>query len=437
MSFESLQLSSKLQQTLQKLTYNSATEIQTKAIPVLLKKRDLLASSQTGTGKTASFVLPMLENLEEPHEKKVGDERYKIQALILAPTRELVLQINEKIALYGENFSHKSVALYGGVKLGSQVSALRQGANIVVGTTSRVLNHVKNGTLDLSALEMLVLDEADKLLDMGFIDEIREISNLVPKRRHAVMFSATFTPSIQSLAKKFLNNPRVIEMDKDTIATKEVNQRILFVNDEEKMIELCTWIEKQRWKQVLVFTNTKIKANQIVDNLKAIKIKAKAIHGDKTQSMRNQALKEFKSLKIDVLVATDVAARGVDIVNLPYVINFELPLKVEDYIHRVGRTGRAGKKGLALSLVAKSEKAILEKIETLMGKEIETIHLEGTQSVEKITSNNKTKKVEKKVNMKKAKELAERMMEKTNMGKKETKNSSKTLSKGSRNKRHF
>jgi ATP-dependent RNA helicase RhlE len=437
LSFKTLNLSSKLLQTLEKLGYEEPTEIQMQAIPLLLKKRDLLASSQTGTGKTASFVLPLLENLQESAENKVGDERYKIQALILAPTRELVLQIHEKIEVYGENYAHGSVALYGGVKLGSQVSAIRQGANIAVGTTSRILDHVKNGTLDLSALEMIVLDEADKMLDMGFIDEVRSIVSLLPKERHAVMFSATFIPSIKSLAKSLLKNPMLVEIDKDNLSAKRINQKVCFVKEEEKMKALCELIHKNVWKQVLVFSNTKLKADQIVDNLKQLNIKSKAIHGDKSQAMRNQALKEFKEEKIDVLVATDVAARGLDILDLPYVINFELPLKVEDYVHRIGRTGRAGKEGLAISLLSQEEKIKLEQIETLINKQIDRLKIEGFEATKTISSDNKKKKSEKNVNMKKAKEIADKLMDKRGMGKKETKKSKNERAKRSINKRHF
>lgn len=437
MSFKTLNLSSKLLKTVQKLGYKEPTEIQTKAIPLLLKKRDLLASSQTGTGKTASFVLPMLENLEEPKEIKVGDERYRVQALILAPTRELVIQIDEKIQAYAENFTHNSVALYGGIKLGSQVSALRQGANIAVGTTSRVLDHVKNGTLDLSVLEMIVLDEADKMLDMGFIDEIRLILSLLPKERHAVMFSATFTPSIKSLAKSFLKNPISVEIDKENLSAKRVNQKVCFVNVEEKMKAICELIHKNSWQQVLVFSNTKLKADQIVENLKQLSIRAKAIHGDKSQAMRSQALKEFKEKKIDVLVATDVAARGLDILDLPYVINFELPLKTEDYVHRIGRTGRAGKEGLAISLISQDEKTELEQIETLINKQVDRLKIEGFYTTNYISSDNKKKKNRNNINMKKAKEMAEKMMAKTNMSKKETKSTSNKRAKTPKNKRHF
>ncbi len=440
MSFKKLNLSLKLLTTLEKLAYETPTEIQEKAIPLLLKKKDLLATSQTGTGKTAAFVLPLLENLKESDDVKTGDTRYKIQALILAPTRELVIQIDHKIAEYAENFSHTSVALYGGIKLGSQVSAIRAGANIAVGTTGRVLDHIKNGSLNLSEVEMIVLDEADKMLEMGFINEIREIIAQVPKQRQAVMFSATFPKPIISLAKSFLNNPITIEIDKENLSTKQVHQVVHYVNEEEKMPLICEIIAKNNWQQVLVFVNTKVQADKIVDNLKATNIKARAIHGDKSQGMRMEALKSFKANKISVLVATDVAARGIDIINLPHVINFELPLNNEDYIHRVGRTGRAGQEGMALSLICEKEKVQLKEIEELINKKLEMFEAEGFSSNrDKIPTNRKAKKELKKkgVNLKKAKELAEKMMKKEGMGNEISRKKKKPGGEKPTNKRHF
>lgn len=444
MSFETLKLSRKLLITLKKLNYTTPTEIQTETIPLLLRKKDVLATSQTGTGKTAAFVLPLLQNLEEPKMKKVGEERYKIDALILAPTRELVIQINEKIEAYGESFTHTSVALYGGVKLGSQVSAIRAGANIAVGTTARVLDHVKNGTLDLTHLKMVVLDEADKMLEMGFIDEIRTILAQTPKDKHAVMFSATFPKPIMRLANSFLKHPITIEIDKENLSTKQVEQRVLYVNEEEKMPLLCQIIGENQWEQVLVFTNTKLQADKIVENLRSHNLKALAIHGDKSQGMRMEALRDFKAKKIAVLVATDVAGRGIDILNLPYVVNFELPLKDEDYIHRIGRTGRAGQEGMALSLVCEKEKEQLQAIELLMNKKLEIFEKEGVslplESLNiKAPTNRKVKKEIKKkgVNLKKAKELAEKMMGKEL---KSVKNGQKSKKRGGEkptNRRHF
>ncbi len=439
MSFKTLNLSAKLLETLEKLDYVTATEIQEKTIPLLLKRKDVLATSQTGTGKTASFVLPLLENIKESDVKKTGEERYKIDALILAPTRELVIQIHHKIEDYGENFSHTSVALYGGIKLGSQVSAIRAGANIAVGTTARVLDHLKNGSLNLSELKMIVLDEADKMLEMGFVDEIREIMAQTPKQRHSVMFSATFAKPIMSLAKSFLNNPITIEIDKENLSTKQVKQMVNYVNEEEKMPLICKIISENKWEQVLVFTNTKLQADKIVENLKATNIKALAIHGDKSQGMRMDALKKFKAKNISVLVATDVAGRGIDIINLPHVINFELPLNNEDYIHRIGRTGRAGEEGVALSLVCEKEKEQLKEIELLINKKLEHFETEGFLLTFKTPTNRKVKKENQKkgVNMKKAKELAEKMMGKKGMAHNDTKSKKKRGGEKPTNKRHF
>jgi len=419
------------------LGYTTPSEIQEKSIPLLLKKKDILATSQTGTGKTASFVFPLLENLEEKNSKRTGDERYKIKALILAPTRELVLQIHNKIEIYGENFTHKSVALYGGVKLGSQVSAIRAGANVAVGTTARVLDHIKNKSLNLCEVEIVILDEADKMLDMGFINDIRAILSQLPSSRQSVMFSATFPKPIMSLAKSFLKNPIIIEVDRENLSAQKISQVVNYVNEEEKIPLLSTIIRVNKWNQVLVFTNTKLQADKIVEALRNNTIKASAIHGDKSQGMRMKALKNFKENTISVLVATDVAGRGIDIIDLPHVINFELPLNNEDYVHRIGRTGRAGKQGEALSLVCKKELTQLKEIEELINKKLETRETEGFvfESHTKVT-NRKSKKEDKKkgINLKKAKELAEKMMGKEGLHPKSDNKKSKSSPK---NKRHF
>ena len=440
MLFTALNLSPKLLKTLEKLNYSVATEIQQKSIPLLLQKKDILATSQTGTGKTASFVLPMLENLEEQQEPRRGDERYKIKALILAPTRELVLQIQEKIEAYAENFSHKSVALYGGVKLGSQVSAIRAGANIAVGTTARVLDHVKNKSLNLSELEIIVLDEADKMLEMGFIDDIRTILSQLPKERHSLMFSATFPKPIMTLAKSFLKHPIIVEVDKENLSAKQVTQVVHYVNEEEKLLLLSHLIKSKEWNQVLIFSNTKVQSDKIVEHLVSQKITAKAIHGDKSQGMRIEALKDFKEKNISVLVATDVAGRGIDIVNLPYVINFELPLKNEDYIHRIGRTGRAGKEGEAHSLIGKKELTQLKEIETLVNKKLQVVTTDGFEfSVHNSLSSKKSKQKRKNkgVDLRLAKELAEKMMSSDKSTPKNREKNKKTVARKPMNKRHF
>jgi ATP-dependent RNA helicase RhlE len=440
LSFKTLNLSPKLLKTLKDIGYTTPTEIQTKSIPLLLKGKDILATSQTGTGKTASFVLPILENIKENKMVRKGDERYKVKALILAPTRELVIQIHNKTEEYGKAFSHTSVALYGGIKLGSQVSAIRAGANIAIGTTARVLDHIKNKSLNFSEVEIVVLDEADKMLEMGFIDDIRAILTQLPKERQSVMFSATFPKPIMSLAKSFLRNPITIEIDSKNISTQQVKQLLNYVNEEEKTPLLCELIKSNNWSQVLVFTNTKLQADRIVDALKEQKIEASAIHGDKSQGMRVEALKRFKEKTIKVLVATDIAGRGIDIINLPHVINFELPRENEDYVHRIGRTGRAGQTGEALSLVCKKEVSKLKEIEELINKKLEVITTEGFEyEPHTKTSNRKSKKENKKngVDLKKAKALAEKMMGKKGM---EEKTSNKKRKRGGEkptNKRHF
>jgi ATP-dependent RNA helicase RhlE len=440
LSFKTLNLSQKLLKTIQNIGYTTPTEIQTKSIPLLLKGKDILATSQTGTGKTASFVLPMLENIEESQVVRTGDERYKIKALILAPTRELVIQIHNKIEEYSESFAHKSVALYGGIKLGSQVSAIRAGANIAVGTTARVLDHVKNKSLNLSEVEIVVLDEADKMLEMGFIDDIRAILAQLPKERQSIMFSATFPKPIMSLAKSFLKNPITIEIDATNISTNQVKQLVNYINEEEKTPLLCQLIKNNSWSQVLVFTNTKMQADKIVEALREKKIEASAIHGDKSQGMRVEALKRFKEKTIRVLVATDIAGRGIDIINLPHVINFELPRENEDYVHRIGRTGRAGQQGEAISLVCKKEVTQLKEIEELINKKLELITTEGFEyEPHGKASNRKSKKEDKKkgVDLKKAKALAEKMMGKKGMEEKIKSKSPKSGKKPPKNKRHF
>jgi len=450
LSFKTLKLSQKLLTTLEKLGYSEPSEIQTKTIPLLLEGHDVLATSQTGTGKTAAFLLPMLENLKESDEIKKGDERYKIKALILAPTRELVLQIHHKIESYSEAFTHKSVALYGGIKLGSQTTQIRSGANIAVATTGRLIDHIKNKTINLSEVEIVVLDEADKMLEMGFIKDMQFILSKLPintlqedgtlKKRQSLMFSATFPPSIRSLAKSFLNNPITVEVDKENLSTKQVKQMVHYINSEEKMPLLSTLISTNNWNQVLVFTNTKLQANKIVNYLNENTITSQAIHGDKSQSMRLEALNAFKEKKIRVLVATDVAARGIDIVNLPHVINFELPIKNEDYIHRIGRTGRANQNGEALSLICKKEQTQLKEIEKLINKPLPTISTEEfiySPHAKTSQKKNKTEKKKKNINLKKAKELAEKMMGKENMGHKNTQKKAKSSKRSPSNKRHF
>ncbi len=430
LSFKVLNLSNRLITTLEQLGYHTPTEIQKRAIPILLKRKDLLATSQTGTGKTAAFVLPMLENLPQEQYPKKGDERYKIKALILAPTRELVLQIHHKIEEYAKEYTHQSVPLYGGVKLGSQIKAIRAGVNIAVGTTGRVLDHLKNGSLNLSKVEMIILDEADKMLEMGFIDDIRTILAKLPKKRQSIMFSATFPKELMGLAKSFLKNPTTIEIDRESLSGSNIEQRVHYVNEEKKLSLLLRLIAQNQKRQLLIFSNTKRQANSIVEYLKSQQINALAIHGDKSQNMREEVLKAFKAKELDILVATDVAARGVDIRGLPCVINFELPNSSEDYIHRIGRTGRAAQKGVAISLICEKEIAQLKEIASLVNQKLLPITTEGFEYTPKCRAGDKKYNVSKGINLKKAKEIAQKMMEKD-------KNNKKSKTKKPINRRHF
>ena len=429
-------LSEKLQNTLISLGYNTPTPIQQQAIPILRKGKDLIATSQTGTGKTASFVLPMLENITERQEVKLGDERYKIDALILVSTRELALQIHNNIEKYAKAFTHQSIALYGGVKLGGQVKQIRAGANIVVATTGRLLDHLKNGTVNLSAVQMVVIDEADRLLEMGFINDVRVIVSQLPKKRQSSMFSATFPPTIKNLAKSLLNNPVSITIDPDNMATKKVHQMVHYINEEQKAPLLSFLISSKSWEQVLVFVNTKHQANILVVQLIQNGLTALAIHGDKTQNTRNQALQSFKEEKVSVLVATDVVARGIDITNLPHVVNFELPLKNEEYIHRIGRTGRAKHQGEAISLICKKEIEQLKEIEVMINQTLPIITTEGFNYTSTPPQSEKKSQEEKKkkgVDLKKAKALAQKMMNKDEKGQ----NRGKIPKKSKGNQRHF
>jgi len=440
MPFSKLMLSEKLQKTIKELGYTEPTPIQQRAIPQLRKGNDIIATSQTGTGKTASFVLPMLENIPESNKTKQGDARYRVDALILVSTRELALQIHNNIENYAKEFTHKSVPLYGGVKLGGQINQIRSGANIIVATTGRLLDHISNGTVNLSSVKMVIIDEADKLLEMGFIDDVREIIQKLPKKRISAMFSATFPPTIIKLAKSLLNNPTSIEIDPNNMATKKVKQIVHYIDEEQKAPLLSFLIGSKNWKQVLVFVNTKHQANRLVEQLELDGLKSSAIHGDKTQGARNKALELFKEGKIRVLVATDVVARGIDIINLPHVINFELPLKNEDYIHRIGRTGRAKRSGEALSLVCAKETEQLKELEKLVGKTLPTISTDGFSYNPTLqSSNKKIKKENKKENtkLKKAKELAQKMMNQDKKNEKKRKTTKRDYYKSPKNSRHF
>lgn len=373
MSFDSLGLSDALLRTINKLGYDKPSTIQSAAIPAILKGRDVMASAQTGTGKTAAFTLPMLQLLGETISK--GPR--KVRALVLTPTRELANQVNDSVIKYSKNVSVFSTPIYGGVSMGAQFKALRHGVDILVATPGRLIDHMERGTVDLSAIEFIVLDEADRMLDMGFAPDMERILRDVPKTRQTLLFSATFSGNIKKLAAQYLNKPELIEVAKPNSASTNITQAAYQVDNERKTELLTHLFDKHDLEQVLVFTRTKRGADRLAKQLDGKGIRAAAIHGDKSQGQRNRALAMFKKHKVRTLVATDVAARGLDIQQLSHVVNFELPDDIENYVHRIGRTGRAGKKGTAISLIGNHEFSQLKAIEKLIKNRIHIDTMDG------------------------------------------------------------
>jgi len=351
--------------------YTEPTPIQVQAIPQVLSGRDLLAAAQTGTGKTAGFVLPILQLLKTNKTKGSPDGRRPPRVLILTPTRELAAQVEESVRTYGAYLPATSVVVYGGVGMQPQVTALRRGVEILVATPGRLLDHVQQKTVDLSRVEILVLDEADRMLDMGFIRDIRRILALLPKQRQSLLFSATFTPEIRDLAHSFLTDPIVVEVARRNAPSELVKQVVHPVDASRKRELLSHLISSGGWKQVLVFTRTKHGANRLAEQLVRDGISADAIHGNKSQSHRTRTLADFKAGELRVLVATDLAARGLDIEELPHVVNYDLSHVPEDYVHRIGRTGRAGIEGEAIALVCAEDRRLLAAIERLLNRSIE------------------------------------------------------------------
>ncbi len=373
MSFSSLGLSAELLRAVSEKGYTQATPIQMQAIPVILEGRDILAGAQTGTGKTAGFTLPLLQRL---NTQTPGAHR-AVRALILTPTRELAAQVEESVRTYGKHLPLKSTVVFGGVGIHPQIDKLRRGVDILVATPGRLLDHVGQRTVDLSHVEILVLDEADRMLDMGFIRDIRKILALLPRKRQNLLFSATFSDEIKQLADGLLNSPALIEVARQSVAAELVSQVYHPVDRVRKRELLAHLIHSQGWKQVLVFTRTKHGANRLAEQLDDDGISSSAIHGNKSQSARTKALADFKKGEMRVLVATDIAARGLDIDQLPHVVNYELPNVPEDYVHRIGRTGRAGKEGQAVSLVCVDENEYLRDIQRLLKREIPKVVIEG------------------------------------------------------------
>ncbi|WNL11608.1 DEAD/DEAH box helicase [Aliarcobacter cryaerophilus] len=374
MSFSNLGLCTELLRAIKEEGYTTPTPIQTKAIPVILSKKDILAAAQTGTGKTAGFTLPLLELLNKNYLK---DRKSSVKALILTPTRELATQVAQSVEVYGKYLPFKSAVIFGGVGINPQKAILKKGVDIITATPGRLLDLVSQDCLDLSKVEFLVLDEADRMLDMGFIHDIKKILSILPKHRQNLLFSATFSPEIKKLADGLLNSPVLIEASKANSTSHKVEQTVHHVDKERKKELLINLLNKNSWKQVLVFTRTKHGANKLSEALIKDKITSAAIHGNKSQGARTKALDDFKAGTVRVLVATDIAARGIDIDQLPHVINFELPNVPEDYVHRIGRTGRAGNSGDAISLVCIDEHDYLLAIEKLIKQKINKIAIEG------------------------------------------------------------
>jgi len=379
LSFEQLGLAPELVRVVADQGYTQPTPVQRESIPHVLAGRDLLAGAQTGTGKTAAFVLPILQRLNSarPQNNQNGNGRRPIRVLVLTPTRELALQVEESVRTYGARRPVRSTAIFGGVGFDGQVNRLRQGPEIVVATPGRLLDHVGQRTIDLSRIEILVLDEADRMLDMGFINDIRKILALLPRQRQNLLFSATFSPEIRRLAADFLNEPAFVQVTPKNTAAELVRQVVIPVDRSRKRELLSQLVRSGRIYQALVFTRTKHGADRLVQQLTLDGITAVAIHGNKSQPQRVRALNDFKNNKVAILVATEVAARGLDIDALPHVVNYEMPMVASDYVHRIGRTGRAGEEGDAISLVCVDERPLLAEIERLLGHRIETEVVEG------------------------------------------------------------
>ncbi|PHS59058.1 MAG: ATP-dependent RNA helicase RhlE [Sulfurimonas sp.] len=375
MSFNNLGLSAPILKAIKDTGYTEPTPIQARAIPIILSKKDILAGAQTGTGKTAAFTLPLLQLLTQA--KHQDRKSHHVRALILTPTRELASQVQENVEIYAKYLPYKSCVIFGGVKINPQIIKLRKGIDIVVATPGRLIDHLSQKTINLSKLEFLILDEADRMLDMGFINDIKKILLKVPNDKQTLLFSATYSNEIKKLSDQLLNKPELIEVARTNASSEQIKQAVYHVDKVRKRELLTHLINEGKWKQVLVFTRTKHGANRLCSQLDKDGISSVAIHGNKSQNARTKALADFKKGNIRVLVATDIAARGIDIDQLPHVVNYELPNVSEDYVHRIGRTGRAGNVGEAISLVCIDEHEYLSNIEKLIKKDIAKVWLAG------------------------------------------------------------
>ncbi len=376
MSFDQLGLSAELLRAVGEQGYSQPTPIQAAAIPVVLAGRDVMASAQTGTGKTAAFTLPLL------HKLKRANGPSRLRALVLTPTRELAAQVHENLRAYGRHLNLRSLEVFGGVNINPQINKLERGVDILIATPGRLIDHLERGTVRLDQIDTLVLDEADRMLDMGFRPAIDRIVKKLPRKRQTLLFSATFSREITALAQQYLQNPERIETSPPNTTVEAIDQKAIQV-DQGKKRELLSWmIGSNNWQQVLVFTRTKHGANRLARQLDSDGLPAAAIHGNKSQGARTRALSDFKTQRLRVLVATDIAARGLDIDQLPHVVNFEIPNVPEDYVHRIGRTGRAGRDGLAVSLVSAMEHHQFEDIRKLVKVPIPTEQVEGFEPLE-------------------------------------------------------
>ncbi|KEI35783.1 ATP-dependent RNA helicase RhlE [Francisella sp. W12-1067] len=387
-NFMQLGLSTQICKALETKGYTKPTPIQEKSIPLILKDNDLMASAQTGTGKTAAFTLPIIEKLI--NQPKARPNTTKV--LILTPTRELAAQIEDQVSIYAANTHIRSTVVFGGVSINPQMMKLRKGVEILIATPGRLLDLYSQNAIRFTDLNTLVLDEADRMLDMGFIHDLKRIHKLLPKKIQTLMFSATFSPEIKDLAQSFLNNPKSVSADVANTTVEKITQSIITVDKSQKVNALISLIKRDNWNQVLVFSRTKHGANKIAEKLNDADIKASAIHGNKSQTARTKALADFKSNLITVLVATDIAARGIDIQQLPYVINLDLPSVAEDYVHRIGRTARAGQTGIAISLVSADEVEMLSNIEHLIGHLLPREELEGFEAQHNVPTTSMSRK---------------------------------------------
>ena len=397
MRFEELNLNTSLTKAIKELNYSSPTSIQEKAIPIILKKHDVLGSAQTGTGKTAAFALPILHHLINEEN---NDDKKKIKTLVITPTRELAIQIAENFTLYAKYSNIKTTVIFGGVKQGSQTDALNKGVDILVATPGRLLDLMGQGYISLKDISYFVLDEADRMLDMGFINDIKKVLEKLPKERQSLFFSATMPKNIIDLSNKILKSPQKIVAHQNSTTAETIQQYIYYTNKSTKKDLLFHILRNKDIKQILIFSRTKHGADRIVRTLKKQNINSAAIHGDKSQSQRQRTLKEFKENKLRVLVATDIAARGIDIDQLNYVLNYDIPNEAETYVHRIGRCGRAGNKGISISICEPEENTYVKDIEKLISKKIDIINDNPFKQTEKPMNNQQRKEFEKEKNRK-------------------------------------